>query len=199
MDFAKLTQVRMLRISLLLVLGALLPATGLAETVYVNDSLRVGVRTEPGNSVAPHGVVITGMRLEVLARSDGYVKIRNEAGVEGWIKDIYITTEKPAKLELATLTEEHAKLQAQLAKQDKLIKTSTTSTTSLSEELQALKTANTELQAKLAQTSVGEYTKATQRYGGWLILLLVGTGVGFAVGVSWHRRQAMRRLGGLRV
>ena len=46
----------------------LIISLGHADSVYVKDSLRVGVRTEPSNSVAPIGVVVTGMQLEGLER-----------------------------------------------------------------------------------------------------------------------------------
>ena len=61
-----------------------IPLAG-AETVYVTDNLRIGVRPEPDNNAPPVGVVISGMKLEVLKRSDDYVKIRSSEGVEGWI------------------------------------------------------------------------------------------------------------------
>lgn len=189
----------MLRIVFFIVLACWLPTLASAETVYVNDSLRVGVRTEPGNSMVPHGVVTTGMQLEVLERSDGYVKIRNEAGLAGWIKDIYITSEKPAKLELARLAEEHAKLQAKLAKQGDLDKAASARTAALTAEIAALNTTNAELNEQLAQTSSSESINMTLRFGSLLVLVLVATAIGFVGGVNWYRRQAMRRLGGLRV
>lgn len=189
----------MIRIATLIFLVWSIPLHALAETVYVNDSLRVGVRAEPNNSVPPHGVVVTGMQLEVLDRTAGYIKIRNESGVEGWIKESYVSTEKPAKLELAAAQAERAKLQAQLAKQDAMIKDYSAKSTAMAAELEKLKTANSELNASLSETTVGNTNKRTLGYILYVVwLLLLGVG-GFVAGVVWYRKQAMKRLGGLRV
>ena len=189
----------MLRIATFTLLFWSLPLISQAETVYVNDSLRVGVRAEPNNSVAPHGVVVTGMRLEVLEHADGYIKIRNESGVEGWIKDVYVSPDKPAKLELAEAQAEQAKLQAQLARQDKIIKDENTKTASLSAELDKLRSINGDLQSRLDASRTNKTHGKNLGYilyAVWLAILGVG---GFFAGVFWHRKQAMKRLGGLRV
>ena len=68
-----------------------------AETVYVDDRLRVGVRKEPGNRIAPHAIVYTGMKLEILEEDDGFIRIRTDEGIEGWVKKTYTTSDRPAK------------------------------------------------------------------------------------------------------
>jgi uncharacterized protein YgiM (DUF1202 family) len=189
----------MLRITTLIVLLWSIPLLASAETVYVSDNLRVGVRAEPDNSVAPHGVVITGMRLAVLDHANGFIKIRNESGVEGWIKDVYVTPDKPAKLELADLQAAQAKLQAQLAQQDKLLQDSKAKATAMTQELATLKTENNKLQTRLTAATTDKASNQTVGYilyVVWLVMLGVG---GFVAGIVWHRKQAMKRLGGLRV
>lgn len=199
MDLVKRSMLIKLKIATLTLLIWSIPVLGLAETVYVGDSLRVGVRAEPNNGVAPHGVVITGMQLEVLERANGFIKIRNASGVEGWIKNSYVTTEKPAKLVLADVQAEQATLQTRLAKQDKLLKDATAKTMAMSSELEKLKTVNTQLREQLAESSKGNTSQATRLYLGYVVLLLALVVGGFAAGVVWHRKLAMRRLGGLRV
>ena len=199
MDLVKRSMLIKLQIATLTLLIWSIPVLGLAETVYVGDSLRVGVRAEPNNGVAPHGVVITGMQLEVLERANGFIKIRNASGVEGWIKNSYVTTEKPAKLVLADVQAEQATLQTRLAKQDKLLKDATAKTVAMSSEMEKLKTANTQLREQLAESSKGNTSQATRLYLGYVVLLLALVVGGFAAGVVWHRKLAMRRLGGLRV
>ena len=51
-----------------------------AQDVYVKDTLRVGVRAEPGNHLAPFSVVTTGMKLSVLEQQGDFVKIETEQG-----------------------------------------------------------------------------------------------------------------------
>ena len=164
MDLVKYQVLIMLRIATLMLLVWSIPVVTLAETVYVSGNLRVGVRAEPNNSTAPHGVVITGMRLEVLEHANGYIKIRNESGVEGWIKSNYATTEKPAKLDLIALKAEQVKLQTQLAKQDKFIKDANAKSAALSEELQRLQTTNSELRGRLAENTTGKQSKVVMGF-----------------------------------
>ena len=176
-----------------------MPGIGLADTVYVSDNLRVGVRAEADNTSAAHGVVVTGMQLDVLERANGFIKIRSENGVEGWIKDSYVTNDKPAKLELIAMQAEHVKLQNLLAKQDKLLKDANAKSAAFATELESLKASNVELRSRLNETTKGKASQTNRTYIGYLMLLLVLAGGGFVAGVLWHRKQAMRRLGGLRV
>jgi uncharacterized protein YgiM (DUF1202 family) len=189
----------MLRIATITLLIWTIPIPCLAESVYVGDTLRVGVRAEPDNTSAAHGVVVTGMQLEVQERAHGYLKIRSEGGVEGWIKDSYVTSEKPAKLELSAAQAEQAKLQTQLAEQNKLLKDANAKSAVLAAELQKLTATNTELRTRLNETTQGKTTQVTWLYFGYMLVLLVLGCGGFVAGVVWHRKQAMKRLGGLRV
>jgi len=199
MDLATRHLLIMIRIVTLTLLFWAIPFSGHAETVYVNDSLRVGVRSEPNNTVTPHGVVVTGMRLDVLERADGYIKIRNDNGVEGWIRDVYVSPDKPAKLELAELQSEQAKLQEKLARQDQMIKKENAKSADMSAELARLKSANRELHTRPSTDTTDKTSDQTVGYifyVAWLMLLGVG---GFIAGTLWHRKQTMKRLGGLRV
>jgi SH3 domain protein len=84
-----------------------------AESVYVDDRLRVGVRKETGNRVAPHAIVYTGMKLEILEEAGNFIRIKTEKGIEGWIKKTYVTPERPAKELLAELKKSHDKLRTE--------------------------------------------------------------------------------------
>lgn len=169
-----------------------------AESVYVKDTLRVGVRTEPSNSVAPIGVVLTGMQLKILETRDDYVKIRTEEGLEGWIKHTYVDKEPPAMIKLQQLQKEHAQLLARVGKHDGMLTTVETTNKSLTQQNDALKRTNTEL--KLALTK--EQQRNSQSVSSYFALIFAYLGVfvlGLIIGIIWHRRQAMKRLGGLRV
>lgn len=176
----------------------ILSVTVHAETVYVQDSLRIGVRTEPGNNATPIGVVVTGMRLDVLERNNDYVKIRTEKGLEGWIKESYVAKDVPAVIQLEELQKEYNQFKSRVGKHDELLKSSESANRSLSTELDEQKNQNEELQREVVRLkqvqsqSAGSYV--------WLVLSYVLIAVlGVAAGIAWHRRQAMKRLGGLRV
>jgi len=182
----------------LVCLFLLLTVRAYAETVYVQDSLRIGVRTQPGNSATPIGVVVTGMRLEVLENSGDYVKIRTDKGLEGWIKESYVAPDVPAVIQLEALQKEYAELKARVGKHDDLLKSSESANQSLNKELDETKNLNAELRLQLSQARQQNSQSGSTLI--WLILsYMIIAGLGVAAGIVWHRRQAMKRLGGLRV
>lgn len=187
------------RILTFVLAGLLLPLYVSAETVYVDDKLRVGLRTEPSNSVAPTGVVVTGMKLVVLDRRDGFIQIRTEDGREGWVSDNYVTADKPAMLIVEELQEKSQKLLEEAAQKDDLIKSAESTAAQLSKDSAALQDANAELRVQLIEAKQSALEPAVNPYV-WFAIVWILTGlVGFAAGVFWYRREAMRRLGGMRL
>lgn len=181
-----------------LILFAGLSVSAFAETVYVSDELRVGIRPEPDIGYSPVGVVVTGMKLDVLDRQAGFVKIKTDDGMIGWIKDIYATDKKPAMLRLQQLQKKHTVVANQLKEISKDLKTLESSNQSLNEQVEELKQERAEwqlLQAKLASSQ--QQAKSTWYW--WLMALVVVLVGSFVGGIQWHRIQAMKRLGGLRV
>jgi len=169
-----------------------------AQEVFVKDSLRVGVRAEPGNTVAPVSVVTTGMKLTVLEASGNYLKIRSESGVTGWVRKTYVSAEPPARVFLQKLQEKYQQQSAELAQQTRLARAAELNAQTLNEEISKLKMNTAELQIQLEDersenlmSSFGYLWKL-----GLFILISIG---GFVAGVFWHRSYAMKRLGGLNV
>ena len=111
------------------------PLWAVAEQVYINDTLRVGVRPSPSGSVAPLAVVTTGMRLQVLDRVEGYLKIRGKNNVEGWIKDIYVVDEAPSIIKLHALRTKHAAAMTELKRLKADLQVAAEATQVLSEQL----------------------------------------------------------------
>lgn len=171
-----------------------------AETVYVGDTLRVGVRTLPQASATPFNVVVTGMALEVLDRQNGFIKIRTEKGVEGWISEAYTTQNRPALLRLPDVEHQRDALRAELGVAQKTLADDARQRQALVQENRALEKHNAALRSELAQL---RQLQANTRVGfGWLFwwLALVPLAIaGFGVGAAWHRSRVTRRLGGLRV
>lgn len=175
-----------------------LTINAIAETVYVSDNLRVGVRPEPDSGYAPVGVVLTGMKLEVLDRQQGYLKIKTDDGLIGWIKDIYVIEKAPAILKLQRLQSKHAKLSAQVKEMQETLSALESANNVLNEQVDQLKQERSRLQLLQAKSISREQQENSTWYW-WIIALAIVVASGFIGGIQWNRHQAMKRLGGLRV
>lgn len=172
------------------------PGNLYAQEVYVKDSLRVGVRTEPGNAATPIAVVTTGMKLEIVESSGDYVKIKAPSGTEGWIKRTYVTEEIPAVIQLEGLQAKLRELEKNLAMQVKHAQATALNNKNLSAEIDQLKQANAELRVQLEDELQSKLASGLGYF--WKLLLVVLFAVaGFALGVVWYRKKTMKRLGGL--
>jgi uncharacterized protein YgiM (DUF1202 family) len=182
----------------LILAASLLVFTGTvaAETGYVSDTLRVGVRPAPNSHAAPIGVAKSGMRLEILESSDGYVRIRTEGNLEGWVRDTYVVKAPPAMVKLETLQQRQNKLQNEVK--------------ALRDDNQVLQEANRVLNQRLDQLSAErakwQLSEARAALADqdtswlwWLLGILMIAGAGFYSGISWYRQSVMKRLGGLRI
>jgi len=174
------------------------PAQGETDFVYINDVLRVGVRPEPDSRVTPIGVVVTGMKLEVLDRRENYVQIRTDKGLTGWIKSIYITQEPPAMIELKQLKEGQKDVNARLVELQQNLQVLQEANNTLNEQVDQLKTERSELQMRVARDTSGQ-KQSHHTWIWWLIGLCVVAVAAFTGGIAWHRQETSRRLGGLRL
>lgn len=166
-----------------------------AEYIYISDNLRVGVRTEPVSGVPPISVVFTGMHLEVLEKTEGYVKIKTDKGVVGWIKDIYVTKKAPAIIELNVFRKKYEKLKKELSQGGETTSMLEKANMALSEQLNELKSERREWSRERARLMASQYKESSWL---WIVGVIVLTVLSFLAGVFWHRSQAMKRLGGLR-
>ncbi len=165
--------------------------------VYISDMLRVGVRPEPDSRVTPVGVVTTGMHLEVLAQRDGYMKIRTDKGLTGWIRDIYTTEEPPAMIRLEQVREQRAAMEKELTELRQAVNALEEANQTLNSQLDDLKAERSKLQLRVAR-SAAQTKESGSMVIFWVIgLVLIGIAA-FAGGVVWQRYQTSRRLGGLR-
>ena len=187
-------QIKMVLCAVFLGLGTSLAQ---AASVYVSDNLRVGVRPEPNSNIAPIGVVLTGMKLEVLERRENYIKIRTEKNLVGWIKSIYVVDEAPAVIQLTQLKQRHQAAQKQINELQESLKLLEKSNLQLNEQVDTLKADRSRLQLQIARGDIPAQP-GQSRWGWWLLLALIGALVVFFAGVFWHRQQTMKRLGGLR-
>ena len=165
-----------------------------AKDVYISDKLRVGVRPKPGQRYAPVNVVVTGMKLKVLDSKDGFLKIRSESGIEGWIKAIYVVDKPPAELQLKVLQKQFDKLRQELDKSEETIKALNKAQTVLNEHIDRLKAERAELQRDQAVLIASDPDR-----GLWWVVVFAAGVLGIVAGYLAHRFYTMRRLGGLRI
>jgi SH3 domain protein len=82
-----------------------------AETGWVDDQVRLNLRTGPGNQYRIIASVETGDSVEVLSRGDGWIEV-NAEGKTGWVPDGYLQSDPPAVVKLARVESETAELRA---------------------------------------------------------------------------------------
>jgi len=177
--------------------GLAVSSSLVAQQVFVKDSLRVGVRAEPGNTAAPISVVTTGMKLEIIERDGIYVKVKMPSGVEGWIKATYVSETAPSIIKLEELQVQFQALKSQQEKQGQHVEATALNNKNLSAEIEQLKQANAELRVQLQDEEQTGFAIGLA-YAWKIGLLLIAVIGGFAVGATWYRKQTMKRLGGLR-
>ena len=178
-----------------------------AETVYVTDSLRLGLHAAADTSDRPFDNLISGTAVEVLERNSNYAQVRLADGREGWVKATFLVAEKPAAARVL-------ELEAELGGFEHSVSAAKTAQAAAEHELAGLRT---ELQATTGSTeSIQETIERLERENlahegrleryryalplAWVlpavVVALVG---GFLLGLWWLDAWIRRRHGGFRV
>jgi SH3 domain protein len=171
-----------------------------AETLYVHDQLRLGVRAAPDSSESSIAVVSTGDALTVLGEQGGFIHIRTERGVEGWVSKGYLSAELPARSQLEILQKEHQALQQEQGLLQRQLEESRQLSEQQASQLQRLEHDKVALQQQLARYATvnpGFFEKYK-----WLLqlgLLLACFFAGLITGVRRKARQVAERIGGLEI
>ncbi len=182
----------------LLLLALFYAGSALSETLYVNDYLRVGIRAAPNSSDIPVAVVTTGDALEVLEEQEGYLRVRAESGVEGWVSKSYVSNEMPARLLLDKSQKEATRLREEAKTLTKQLAEKTQYSEEVDKKVAELLDENGKLHQQVSQyysanaRSNKSYTWFYQFIGIAALFVL-----GLYLGVRWERRRVAERLGGL--
>ena len=186
------------------------PAIGYAETVYVIDKLRVGLRADLSEGSAVVKTVRSGMALEVLERYENFVRVRDQQGIEGWIDGRYITPDLPALLQVKQLKDKLNKTRAQLSKARAKLKE--TEAALVREKAKVKKLGEISSEAESAPNPVaGETADQTKSATSdkppsdedsgslfmWLGISFAMLVVGFIAGIIWLRESIRKRSGGM--
>lgn len=196
---------RIVALALVLLLGSVSAAQ--AETVYVAERIRIGLRAEVVETSAVVKTVETGTPLEVIERFDKLARVRDPQGTEGWIEARYLTPDPPARLQLDKLQEDLAKSRTQAAEAQAQLKKAQSTLAEQAEKIKELEKNATDRPAPAPVAPVAikmppPVTPAAANAGFsfsylWLGISFAMLGIGFAAGVRWLRESIRKRSGGM--
>ncbi len=184
----------------LLLLLTFVTSSVMAETIYVQDYLRVGIRANPNSTDVPVAVVTTGDALEVLNEEEGYYQVRAMSGVEGWVSKSYVSNEIPARMLLEQSQKEVSRLREEAKAAQSLLSEKVQLLTEQEKQLSELLEENGKLHQQVSQyyssnaRGMKSYTWFYKFVG--IAALFV---FGIYLGIRWERRRVAERLGGLEI
>lgn len=100
----------------LLMIGICLLAfstAALAEKMYVNDKIRITVRTGPGIDFKVMSEAESGQAMDVQEVKEGWSRVLLSDGREGWVLARFLTKNQPGKAQLRSLQKAHDELTAE--------------------------------------------------------------------------------------
>jgi len=196
-----------MRILTSLILFAALPATALAQTAYVTDSLRLGIHRADDTSDRAFRMLDSGQELEIVNRTRNYAEVRLPDGTSGYVKVAYLVDEKPAKLIVNEVQTENAELKEKLAELNAAFSQPAATIESLRQEVgeyeSTIDAARAEVSELRARNESLENRQAQYKYSlpvSWVgaalgVVLLAG----FIGGLWWTDYTSRRRHGGIRI
>ena len=182
-----------------------------AETLYVAERMRIGLRAEAAETGAVVKTVETGTPLEAIERVENFVQVRDPQGTVGWAEARYLTPDAPARLQLVKLQEDLARSRSQTAEVQAQLKKAQAAA---AEQAATIKTLEKEAADKpalppaatpmpvpppVAPPPVGKTSKDAGFIFSylWLGISFAMLGIGFAAGVKWLRESIRKRSGGM--
>jgi SH3 domain protein len=88
----------------------LLFAEGRAETMYVNDNMKITFRAGPGNDHKITALLTIGEPVEVIQPAGDWTQVQLPDGKEGWVLTQYLTSKVPCNIELESLKKAHQRI-----------------------------------------------------------------------------------------
>jgi SH3 domain protein len=127
----------------------------LANNKYINDKMKITMRTGPGNDRKIISLLRIGDKVEVVQPGDGWTLIRLANGKEGWVISRFLTDKIPSNVELNLLKGKYQALinnAAKMKEENSLLK----------EENEKLNTEFVEIRKKLEKTTDDYNTLKTE-------------------------------------
>lgn len=197
----------MFKRALLAIVIAGVPAGAGAATLYVTDSLRLGIHEAEDTSDRPFDNLISGMEVEVLERNTNYARVKLPDGRVGWVKATFLVAEKPAAARVLELEATLAGLEsdvvaarsAQSAAEQELSRltnqmiATTGSAEAIEDTVERLRAENRAYEERF------ETYRRTLPLWWAVAATVVALGAGFGAGLWWLDALIRRRHGGFRV
>lgn len=192
---------------LVLIAGGCLAGPAMAQTLYVTDILQLGLHDTEDLINPPFRSLPSGSKVEVIATSGPYTRLRTADGSIGWAKSLYLVSEKPARARLASLEQQNSaldasnkKLRSQLTDQSQRARNleeqtaeATALTSANHSELQRLRIANQALEIEVSKQGI------TLSLGWLLAAIGLAIAAGFGGGWWWMDHSIRARHGGFRI
>jgi hypothetical protein len=182
-----------------------------AETLYVAERMRIGLRAEATETGAVVKTIETGTSLEAIERVENFVHVRDPQGTVGWAEARYLTPDAPARLQMVKLQEDLAKSRSQTAEAQAQLKKAQAAAAEQVATIKALEQKVADKPAMpptatpvpvpqpVAPPPVGKTSKDAGFSFSylWLGISFAMLGIGFAAGVKWLRESIRKRSGGM--
>lgn len=182
-----------------------------AETLYVAERMRIGLRAEATETGAVVKTIETGAPLEVIDRLENFVHVRDPQGTMGWAEARYLTPDAPARLQLVKLQEDLARSRSQTAEAQAQLKKAQAAAAEQAAKIKEFEKAAADKPAApptatpvpipppVAPPPVGKTSKDAGFIFSylWLGISFAMLGIGFAAGVKWLRESIRKRSGGM--
>jgi hypothetical protein len=178
-----------------------------AETLYVAERMRIGLRAEATETGAVVKTVETGTPLEAIERVENFVHVRDPQGTVGWAEARYLTPDAPARLQLVKLQEDLARSRSQTVEAQAQLKKAQATAAEQAARIKALEQEAADkpvmpppaTPAPVAPPPVGKSSKDDGFSFSylWLGFSFAMLGIGFAAGVKWLRESIRKRSGGM--
>jgi SH3 domain protein len=191
----------------ILITGLWLAANVYAETAYVTDMLQLNVYATSDLAGLPVKKLRSGDTVEVISRSGRVAEVKIEGGPQGWVKNLYLVGDEPARTRVNQLERTNnnldnsvKKLRSQLtAEKNKLTELQAAQDggdeqrVSVEEELEQLRSSNEQLTGALAAYGMNVPVS-------WLLIAaVIALAGGFAGGWYWLDKRSRAKHGGYRV
>jgi uncharacterized protein YgiM (DUF1202 family) len=98
-----------------ILLMLLIPAMVIAESVYIDDKLMVGLHQDKSVDSPILKVLPGGTTLEIVRRDTPLSQVKDPDGTTGWIDNKYLTDAAPGRAQLQTALDQISKLEAEIA------------------------------------------------------------------------------------